>query len=226
MPLPAPLGFCFTLVQMLIKDVMHSPVLTVDASVTLEAAYHLMLQRNIRHIPVTQEGHLAGMITDRDIRLATSPFAVGGAKPIDTPVGQVMARPVITGDPLDPVEEAARVMRQRKIGALPILEGQEIVGIVTGIDLLDALLRLTGVQKPSGRLEVCLDDRPGELARLSSALAQQNINIHSLLTYPSDPDTVTTVVRVGTLEVRKLAQTLRQQGFEVQWPPEIPGKGL
>ncbi|WP_027883404.1 CBS and ACT domain-containing protein [Meiothermus rufus] len=211
---------------MLIKDVMHSPVLTVDASVTLEAAYHLMLQRNIRHIPVTQEGRLVGMITDRDIRLATSPFAPQGPYPTDTPVGTVMTQPVITGDALDPVEEAARVMRERKIGALPILEGQEIVGIVTGIDLLDALLRLTGVQKPSGRLEVCLDDRPGELARLSSALAQQNINIHSLLTYPSGPDTVTTVVRVGTLEVRKLAQTLRQQGFEVQWPPEIPSKGL
>lgn len=211
---------------MLIKDVMHSPVLTVDTSVTLEAAYHIMLQRNIRHIPVTQEGRLAGMITDRDIRLATSPFAAGGAQPIDTPVGQVMARPVVTGDPLDPVEEAARVMRQRKIGALPILDGDTLVGIVTGIDLLDALLRLTGVQKPSGRLEVCLDDRPGELARLSGELARHNINIHSMLTYPCGETTVTTVVRIGTLDVRKLAHDLRQQGYDVRWPPQIPGKSL
>ncbi len=211
---------------MLIKDVMHSPVLTVEASVTLEAAYHIMLQRNIRHIPVMREGRLVGMITDRDIRLATSPFAAGGAQPIDTPVGQVMAHPVVTGDPLDPVEEAARVMRERKIGALPILEGPELVGIVTGIDLLDALLRLTGVEKPSGRLEVCLDDRPGELARLSGELAQQNINIHSLLTYPCGEGTVTTVVRVGTLDTRKIARELRQQGYDVRWPPEIPSKTL
>ena len=185
---------------MLIKDVMNSPVLTVDVLVTLEAAYHIMLQRNIRHIPVTYEGRLAGMITDRDIRLVTSPFAAGGAKPIDTPVGEVMARPVVTGDPLDPVEEAARVMRQRKIGALPVLEGEELVGIVTGIDLLDALLRLTGVQRPSGRLEVCLDDRPGELARLSGELARHNINIHSLLTYPCGEATVTTVVTLSSLQ--------------------------
>lgn len=226
MPLTAPSDPCLRLEQMLIKDVMHSPVLTVDTSVTLEAAYHIMLQRNIRHIPVTQEGRLAGMITDRDIRLATSPFAAGGAQPIDTPVGQVMARPVVTGDPLDPVEEAARVMRQRKIGALPILDGDTLVGIVTGIDLLDALLRLTGVQKPSGRLEVCLDDRPGELARLSGELARHNINIHSMLTYPCGETTVTTVVRIGTLDVRKLAHDLRQQGYDVRWPPQIPGKSL
>jgi len=133
---------------------------------------------------------------------------------------------VITGDPLDPVEEAARVMRQRKIGALPILEGEALVGIVTGIDLLDALLRLTGVEKPSGRLEVCLDDRPGELARLSGELAQQHINIHSLLTYPRGAGTVITVVRVGTLDTRRIARELRQKGFVVQWPPEIPSKRL
>lgn len=202
---------------MLVKDVMHSPVLTADVSVTLEAACQIMLQRNVRHIPVTQEGRLVG-ITDRDIRLTTRPLATGSAQPTDAPVGQAMTQPVITGDPLDPVEEAARVMRQRKTGALPILEGEALVGIVTGTDLLDALLRLTGVEKPSGRLEVCLDDRPGELA-------QQRINLHSLLTYPCDEGAVTTVARVGTY-TREIARDLRQKGFEVRWPPEIPGKGL
>jgi len=211
---------------MLVKDVMNSPVLTVEASVTLEEAYHIMLQRNIRHIPVMREGRLVGMITDRDIRLATSPFALGGARSTDTPVEEVMTQPVFTAEPLDPVEEAARVMRERKIGALPILEGEQLIGIVTGIDLLEALLRLTGVEKPSGRLEVCLEDRPGELARLSSELAQQSINIHSLLTYPYGEGTVNTVVRVGTLDTHKLARSLRQKGFKVQWPPEIPSKSL
>jgi len=194
--------------------------------VTLEEAYHIMLQRNIRHIPVMREGRLVGMITDRDIRLATGPFALGGARSTDTPVEEVMTQPVFTAEPLDPVEEAARVMRERTIGALPILEGEQLIGIVTGIDLLEALLRLTGVEKPSGRLEVCLEDRPGELARLSSELAQQNINIHSLLTYPYGEGTVNTVVRVGTLDTHKLARSLRQKGFKVQWPPEIPSKSL
>lgn len=208
---------------MLVKDVMHSPVFTVDEATALEVAYSLMLQHNFRHLPVTQNGKLAGMITDRDIRLATSSFAAGGAKPIDAPVGSIMAHPLVTADPLDPVEEAARVMRNRKIGALPVMDGLELVGIVTGIDLLDALLRLTGVQKPSGRLEVRLDDRPGELARICTLLAEKGINIHSLLTYPYDGSSVSAVFRVGTLETRHLAKDLYDAQIDVLWPPVFKG---
>jgi acetoin utilization protein AcuB len=161
-------------------------------------------------------------VTDRDIRLATSPFAEGGAKALSTPVSQIMSAPIVTANPLDPVEEAARVMRERKIGALPVMDGDALVGIVTGIDLLDALLRLTGVQKPSGRLELRLADRPGELARLTSFLAERGINIHSLLSYPYDDQTVCTVVRVNTLDTRSLAHDLRANGCEVLWPPAKP----
>jgi len=207
---------------MLIKDVMNSPVLTVDEGESLEATYHRMLERKIRHIPVTREAKVVGMVTDRDIRLATSPFAEGGAKALSTPVSQIMSSPIVTADPLDPIEEAARVMREHKIGALPVLDGDRLVGIVTGIDLLDALLRLTGVQKPSGRLEVRLADRPGELAHLTGFLAERGINIHSLLTYPYDDQTVGAVVRVNTLDTRSLAQDLRLSGCEVLWPPTKP----
>lgn len=205
---------------MLVKDVMHSPVLTVDEAASLGEAYALMLERNIRHIPVTRAGRLVGMITDRDLRLASSVLNPGGAKPLETPVREVMSHPPLTGDPLDPVEEAARTMRERKIGALPVMEGDDLVGIVTGIDLLEALLRLTGVHKPSGRLEVHLLDHPGELARLTGFLAGKGLNIHSLLTYPAGPDRVLTVARVGTLDTRRLAEELRTDGFDVRWPPD------
>ena len=205
---------------MLVKDVMRSPVLTVDETVSLGAAYTLMLERNIRHIAVTRAGQVVGMVTDRDIRLASSSLNQGGVKPLETPVREVMSHPLVTADPLDPVEEAARAMRERKIGALPVMDGAEMVGIVTGVDLLEALLHLTGVHKPSGRLEVALLDRPGELARLTSFLAERNVNIHSLLTSPSSSEGVVAVARVGTLDTHRLAEELRAGGFEVRWPPD------
>ncbi|MDX2006494.1 MAG: CBS and ACT domain-containing protein [Meiothermus sp.] len=204
---------------MLVKDVMHSPVFTLEPSASLEAAYAAMMKRRIRHVPVVETGRVVGVVTDRDLRLAASPFSPSGAKPLQTPIREVMSQPVVTGDPRDPVEDAARVMRQRKIGALPILDGAELVGIVTGIDLLDALLRLTGAEKPSGRIEVRLDDKPGQLARLTQLLAEQGINIHSVLTYPYDEGTICTVLRIGTLETRKLAKSLYDAKFEVLWPP-------
>ncbi|WP_234553922.1 CBS and ACT domain-containing protein [Thermus caliditerrae] len=207
---------------MLVKDVMHGPVISVGPEWTLEDAYKLLLERGIRHLPVVADGRLVGIITDRDIRLATSHLNPQGPCPGCTQVGDVMTKDVITSHPLDPVEEAARVMRERKIGSLPVLEDGRLVGIVTGIDLLDALLKLTGVTEPSGRLEVRLPDRVGELARLTGFLAGRGVNIHSLLSYPEDGDRVRAVVRVNTLETHLLAEGLRQEGFDVLWPPKKP----
>ena len=123
---------------------------------------------------------------------------------------------------MDPVEDAARVMRERKIGCLPVMSDGQLLGIITGIDLLDALMRLTGVDKPSGRLEVRLTDHPGELTRLTGSLSRRDLNVHSILTYPDGPDHVRVVLRIGSIEVRSIAHDLRNSAFEVLWPPEKP----
>ena len=206
---------------MLVRDVMHYPVVTVEAGVTLREASNLMWEQGIRHLPVLENGRLVGILTDRDLRLATSDLAPMPYKP-EARVEEVMTTPVLTADPLDPVEEAARVMRDRKVGSLPVVEGRELVGIITGIDLLDALVAMTGARLPSGRIEVRLPDQPGQLARLTQFFAERGVNIHSLLTYPDVNCCVRNVLRVDSLETRRLADELRAAGFEVIWPPEKP----
>jgi len=206
---------------MLVRDIMRSPAVSVSADTTLADAYRTMRERGIRHLPVLEEGRLAGVITDRDLRLATSalapsPFAPGSR------VADVMSPRLLTADPSDPVEDAARIMREHKIGCLPVMDGGRLIGIVTGLDLLDALILMTGVDKPSGRLEVRLPDQPGELARLATFLGQRGLNIHSILSYPEGGATVRTVLRIGSIETRLLAPELRKSGFEVLWPPEKP----
>jgi acetoin utilization protein AcuB len=206
---------------MLVRDIMRSPIVSVSTDTTLEDAYRTMREKGIRHLPVLEGGELAGVITDRDLRLATSalapsPFAPGSR------VSGVMSRRPLTADPFDPVEDAARVMREQKIGCLPVVEEGRLIGIVTGLDLLDALIRMTGVDKPSGRLEVRLPDQPGELSRLAAFLSQRGLNIHSILSYPEGASSVRTVLRIGSMETRLLAPELRKAGFEVLWPPEKP----
>jgi len=203
---------------MLVRDIMKAPVVTVPADTRLQDAYRIMRDSGIRHLPVMDEGRLAGVVTDRDLRLATSaltavPFPPGAF------VSEIMARDLRTADPADPVEDAARTMRGRKIGCLPVVEEARVVGIVTGLDLLDALMRMTGVDKPSGRLEVRLRDEPGELARLTSILSHRGINIHSILTAPEGPENVRAVLRIGSIESRPLADEIRRSGFDVVWPP-------
>jgi acetoin utilization protein AcuB len=204
---------------MLVRDIMRRPAIAVSRDTSLEEAYRTMQENGIRHLPVREGDALVGVVTDRDLRLATStltpaPLALG------RPVSDVMARRPETADPGDPVEDAARTMRQKKIGCLPVVEEGRLVGIITGIDLLDALLLMTGVDKPSGRIEVRLPDRPGELGRLTSFFGERGLNVHSILTH-RDRERVRAVLRVGTIETRPLADDLRRS-FDVVWPPEKP----
>ncbi|MBZ5589490.1 MAG: CBS and ACT domain-containing protein [Acidobacteriia bacterium] len=206
---------------MLVRDIMKSPVVVAECDATLASTYSLMREHGIRHVPVVRQGKLVGVVTDRDLRLATSALSTKPFSP-KARIEKVMSQPAQTADPLDPVEEAARTMRQLKIGCLPVMSGADLVGIVTGLDLLDALLRLTGVSMPSGRLEVGLPDHPGELARLAAFLAAKQVNIRSILSHADADDRIRLVLRVGTIELKVIAQELRTQGFEVLWPALSP----
>jgi acetoin utilization protein AcuB len=206
---------------MLVRDVMKSPVLSISPDTTLEEAYRRMQEQGIRHLPVQQDGAVVGIVTDRDLRLATSALAASPFRP-DGRVAEVMCGEPQTADPLDPIEDAAWTMRESKIGCLPVLEDGRLIGIITGVDLLDALLKMAGVDKPSGRLEVRLSDASGELARLTSFLSHRNLSVYSILTYPEGPHATRAVLRVGSIEIGALAEDLRRSDFEVLWPPEKP----
>jgi acetoin utilization protein AcuB len=206
---------------MLVRERMQSPVTTIPAEASLQEACHLFQSLGFRHLPVVEEGRLVGVLTDRDLRWATSSLCPTPRGSTDS-VRTAMSSPPFTADPLDPVEDAARIMREHKIGCLPVMDGPEVVGILTGMDILDALILLTGVTQPSSRLEVALADRPGELARLTAFLAARQINIPSILTYPAPDQVVHTVLRVGSNQMRPLAEDLLKSDFNVLWPPPKP----
>ena len=117
---------------MLVRDIMTSPVISIAPDISLQDAYRTMQERGIRHLPVVADARLVGVITDRDLRLATSalapsPFPPGGK------VSAVMCKTPLTADPFDPVEDAARIMREQKIGCLPVTDDDQLVGIITGL---------------------------------------------------------------------------------------------
>jgi acetoin utilization protein AcuB len=206
---------------MLVRDIMRTPAVAVSPAATLRDTYGVMQEKGIRHLPVVDGDALVGVVTDRDLRLATSALAPTPL-PTGSAVSMVMSRDPLTTAGWDPIEDAARVMRERKIGCLPVVEDGRVIGIITGVDLLDALIRMTGADKPSGRLEVRLPDHPGELARLTSFLSHRDLNVHSILTYPDSSQSVRTVLRIGSIETRLVAHDLRRAEFDVLWPPEKP----
>jgi acetoin utilization protein AcuB len=124
-----------------VAERMTPVVVTIRLDATATTAWALMKVRHFRHLPVVDDrGRIVGIVSDRD--LARVPFTATGsgqAVPTGTPVERIMTAVVVSVRPDDDVAEAARLMWEHKIGALPVVENGRLVGIVTEIDLLRML---------------------------------------------------------------------------------------
>ena len=133
---------------MRVREVMTGALTTVRPDMPVLDARHLMLERRIRHLPVvTEGGELAGIVTDRDIRLnlpsqATS-LSVWEINHLLSrlTVAKVMTQSVITVGPDREARDAAQLMLDHTIGALPVVDGGRLIGIVTETDLLRAFVK-------------------------------------------------------------------------------------
>jgi acetoin utilization protein AcuB len=146
---------------MLVRDCMTTPVQTVAPDETVAAVREVLRRRRIRQLPVVAAGRVIGIVTDRDVR---------GAAPGAATVDAVMTPNPATTTPATPVERAATIMRERKFGALPVVEGDTLVGIVSESDLLAALTRLCGMLEPTTAIELECEDDPGAPSRISHLL--------------------------------------------------------
>ena len=207
---------------MLVRDIMRTPVVTIQSDTTLPEAIRLAAQRGIRHLPVLEEGKLVGLVSDRDLKRAMASSATSLEVHELTylldkvRVREIMARAVITITPLFPIEEAARLMVQERIGALPVTEAGDLVGIVTETDLLELFVNTMGAGEPSGRLEVLLDSRPGGLVDIARALEEAGVIISSLVTLRNRDGIREAVIRIATLHTGPAIEALRARGYTVR----------
>jgi acetoin utilization protein AcuB len=127
-----------------VKDWMGQPAVTIDAGATCRAAIDLMKARRIRHLPVVDLDRLVGIVTDRDLRQAVFDPAIqerlGEALEIleSRTVRDVMTWAVISVGPQTGLRQAARLMYEQKIGALPVVAAGRVVGVLTERDVLRA----------------------------------------------------------------------------------------
>jgi acetoin utilization protein AcuB len=131
-----------------VADIMKSNPVTVTPRNAIRTAINLMREGGYRRLPVVDRGRLVGIITDRDLRrAANSPFVVR-EQWYDNfildhiEVGSCMTPNPLTTEPAVPIADAARLMRNHKIGGLPVVTDGQLVGIITETDLLDFLIEL------------------------------------------------------------------------------------
>jgi len=200
-----------------VRAAMTARPVTVTPGQSLEEAAALMRRGRFRHLPVTQDGALVGIITERDLHGGESTGADGEAR--RRPVRTVMAVNVVTIGPDDPVEEAARLMLENKVGCLPVLDGAGVAGIITESDIFRAFVRILGVLEPGTRIQIRTRDLAGALEGVGGVARARGIRVAAVASEVSVASTeATLVVRFATPMIAQLTTALRASGLDVVEP--------
>jgi acetoin utilization protein AcuB len=192
---------------MLVHERMSHPVIPVHPDTTVPEAIEVMRREKIRRAPVIHKGELVGIITERDLTHASASSATTlsvwelNYLLSKVTVGQVMSKKVITVAEDTPIEEAARIMADNKIGGMPVVRDGHVVGIVTETNLFKVFLELMGAREKGVRVTAMIAEQVGQLARLTNAIAQAGGNIIALGTFAGeDPSNSLVVCKVAGLE--------------------------
>jgi len=203
---------------MLVRDYMTRHPFLAEPSMSIVEAQRLMGENNIRHLPVVGEGkRLLGLVTRHT--LLVDPRRLGSLDVWEIArylsgltVKDVMikARDVITIHPDATIEDAARVMVERKVGCLPVLEDGVVVGILTDADMLAHLMQMMAAGTPAVRVTVRMPDVRGELAKLVGAIAAQGWGILALggAPAPREPGKWDAVVKIRYVTKDQVAAAL------------------
>jgi len=169
---------------MLVRERMSQEPVTITPDVSVTDALRLMRERKVRRLPVLDShGKLVGIVSDQDL-LYASPSPVSSLSVWEMnyllarlKVEEVMTRKVITVTEDTPLEEAARIMADNKIGGLPVMRDDKLVGIVTETDLFKIFLELLGARQSGVRVTALISGAKGTLAKITNAVFGAGGNI-------------------------------------------------
>ena len=212
---------------MIVEEIMKTDVSVLFPTNTIADALSLMESKHIRHIPIiNNDNHLVGLVTVARIREATPSIFHANEHPEDLKktLDTIMVNEVITGHPLDFVEEVSGLFYEHKISCIPIINNRKLVGIVTETDLLRTMVELTGAHQPGSQIEIKVPNITGVLCDIASIISKRKANILSVLVYPDKVDVQkkVLVIRVQMMNPTGLIQDLKQAGHQVLWP-NLPG---
>lgn len=188
---------------MLVRERMSRNVVMTTADRPLGEIRTMLHRRRIRQLPVVADSKVIGIVTDRDLRSAGSRAKV---------VADIMTRKLLVIAPTASVDEAARVLRSRKINALPVLEHERLVGIITASDVLEAFVDLSGVAESTYRL--VLSGAAGGLREVRRIVERHGGELK--WTYVQGGGRRGSIhVRLKTRQLDDLTTALEGAGFEV-----------
>ena len=210
---------------MYVDRIMTREVVVVAPNAKLAEIAQTMTERQVRHLPVVDaSGTLLGMIARRDVQKATpssiTTLSVGEVNYLTSKVTaeQVMQADLIICTPQTLVEDAGLLIRQNKIGAIPVIDAGNLVGIVSTGDLLDFFLDITGCNTEStARIALHLPDATGELAKLLGEINSCGGYIATVVSplHPDETGMRIAIVRYRHDNPQLVDQHLRDKGYDI-----------
>lgn len=206
---------------MYVKNRMTSNPYTISPDATIAEALEFMREKKVKRLPVVKANKLVGIVTEREM-MEVSPSKATTLSIFElnyllskTKVSSIMTREVITVSPNALLEEAALLMRDNEIRALPVVDNGKLVGIITETDIFDAFIDLLGFKDGGTRIEMEVEDSPGIMADIAKIISGHGINITHLAAYRSVSGKSFIVIRVNTHNTDEILKALEARGYKI-----------
>jgi acetoin utilization protein AcuB len=211
---------------------MTRNLVTIEPAASISAAAALMADNAIRRLPVTHkqgdEAHLLGLVSATDLYRAFPPdhnpfaTALSKAPASQVTVEEIMSRELLTVVPETPIEDAATIMRDRKIGALPVVRGDRLIGLITESDIFRAFISVLNAESSGTRVTFSISNGEDVFEQLASETRRRRVQVLSMMSSCRDGQTVC-VARMSGPEVDQTIDDLWELGHQVlnvlRWPP-------
>ncbi len=206
---------------MFVRDYMTPSPVTASPDDLLGEALRLMKEHSIRRLPVISKGKIAGLVTEQDLMKA-SPSSATSLSVWEInylfhkiKIKDIMTKEIFTVAPDTILEKAALIMQEKQISTLPVLDKGRLVGIITESDIFKAFIDVLGINHPSMRVTLQVEDQIGVLKNISELVGSAGINIVSTVVQRFSDDRVYLILRLGTADVAAVTRLFDEAGIEV-----------
>ena len=207
---------------MAVKDFMTRKVVYISPDTTIAHAADMMRERKLHRLPVIENDQLVGLVTEGTIAEA-SPSKATSLSIYEmnyllnkTKVGDVMIRDVVTISQFASLEDATYLMLKNKIGILPVVDNEQLYGVITDRDIFKAFLEVSGYGEEGVRLRFVTENKVGVLEQIIRLLVEENLNISNTVNIPrKDGKVVIEVQLAGDIDMELLKKKFEEHAIEL-----------
>lgn len=207
---------------MAVKDFMTRKVVYISPDTTIAHAADIMRDQKLHRLPVIENDKLVGLVTEGTIAEA-GPSKATSLSIYEmnyllnkTKVKDVMIHDVVTVSKYASLEDATYLMLKNKIGILPVVDNEQVYGVITDRDIFKAFLEVSGYGEEGVRMRFVTEDKVGVLAKIVTLIVEENLNISNTINIPRKDGKIVIEVQIdGNVDMTALKAKFEEHGIEV-----------